>query len=257
MNETVTLRDLAKMIDHSLLHPTMTDEEIRKGCELARKYDVATACVKPYSIPLAKEILAGSDVAVCPVIGFPHGNSITKIKVAEAEAAARDGGTEIDMVINIGKAMGGDWNYVSAEIRAINDVVRANKAILKVIFENDYLTETRIIKLCEICSSLGVAFVKTSTGYGFVKQDSGMYSYKGATVAHLKLMRQHCPPSVQIKAAGGVRTLDDLLLVRSLGVSRIGATATQAILEEAKKRGIGATPVELESRHAALASGAY
>ena len=199
MNETVTLRDLAKMIDHSLLHPTMTDEEVRKGCELARKYDVATACVKPYSIPLAKEILTASDVGVCPVIGFPHGNSITKIKVAEAEAAARDGGTEIDMVINIGKAMGGDWNYVSAEIRAINDVVRANKAILKVIFENDYLTEAQIIKLCEICSAIGVAFVKTSTGYGFVKQENGMYSYKGATVAHLKLMRQHCPPGVQIK----------------------------------------------------------
>jgi len=257
MNETITLRDLAKMIDHSLLHPTMTDGDIRKGCELARKYDVATACVKPYAIPLAKEILAGSDVGVCPVIGFPHGNSTTKIKVAEAEAAARDGGTEIDMVINIGKAIGGDWNYVSTEIRAINDAVRANNAILKVIFENDYLTEPQIIKLCEICSAIGVAFVKTSTGYGFVKQENGMYSYQGATAGHLKLMRKHCPPSVQIKAAGGVRTLDDLLLVRSLGVSRIGATATQAILEEAKKRGIGPTPVELESTRAALAPGAY
>jgi len=257
MDQNITLRDLAKMIDHSLLHPTMTDDEIRKGCELARKYDVATTCVKPYSILLAKEILAGSDVGVCPVIGFPHGNSTTKIKVAEAEGAAREGGTEIDMVINIGKAIGGDWNYVSTEIRAINDAVRANKAILKVIFENDYLTEPQIIKLCKICSDVGVAFVKTSTGYGFVKQENGMYSYKGATVEHLKLMRKHCPPSVQIKAAGGVRTLDDLLLVRSLGVSRIGATATQAILEEAKKRGISDKPVELESKRTPLASGAY
>jgi deoxyribose-phosphate aldolase len=238
MTEKVTLRELAKMIDHSLLHPTMTDEEIRKGCELARRYDVATACVKPYAIPLAKEVLAGSDVGVCPVIGFPHGNSATPIKVREAEAAARDGGTEIDMVINIGKALGQDWAYVSAEVKAINDAVIANGAVLKVIFENDYLQESHIIKLCEICSRIGVAFVKTSSGYGFVKQDNGMYSYKGATVEHLKLMRKHCAPSVQIKAAGGVRTLDDLLMVHSLGVTRIGATTTQAMLEEAKKRGI-------------------
>ena len=235
---TVTLRDLAKMIDHSLLHPTMTDDEIRKGCELSRKYDVATACVKPYAIPLAKEILAGSDVGVCPVIGFPHGNSATAIKVREAEEAARAGGSEIDMVVNIGKVLGGDWAYVTAEIQAINDAVVAARAILKVIFENDYLEDQHIIKLCEICSNVGVAFVKTSSGYGFVKQDNGMFSYKGATVPHLKLMRQHCAPSVQIKAAGGVRTLDDLLMVRSLGVTRVGATTTQVILEEAKKRGI-------------------
>jgi deoxyribose-phosphate aldolase len=241
MTEKITIRDLAKMIDHSLLHPTLTDEDIRQGCELARRYDVATACVKPYAIPLAKEILAGSGVGVCPVIGFPHGNSATPIKVREAEAAVRDGGSEIDMVINIGKALGEDWDYVSAEIRANNDAVVANGAILKVIFENDYLQERHIIKLCEICSEIGVAFVKTSSGYGFVKQENGMYSYKGATAAHLKLMRQHCAPSVQIKAAGGVRTLDDLLLVRSLGVTRIGATTTAAMLDEAKKRGIGET----------------
>jgi deoxyribose-phosphate aldolase len=235
---TPTLRDLAKMIDHSLLHPTMIDDEIRKGCELSRKYGVATACVKPYAVPLAKEVLAGSDVGVCPVIGFPHGNSATAIKVREADAAARAGGSEIDMVVNIGKVLGGDWAYVSAEIRGINEAVVAAGAILKVIFENDYLHDQHIIKLCEICSNIGVAFVKTSTGYGFVKQENGMYSYKGATAAHLMLMRQHCAPSVQIKAAGGVRTLDDLLMVRSLGVTRVGATATQAILEEAKKRGI-------------------
>jgi deoxyribose-phosphate aldolase len=245
---TVTLRGLAKMIDHSLLHPTMTDDDIRKGCELARRCDVATACVKPYSIPLAREVLAGSDVGVCPVIGFPHGNSATAIKVKEAEAAAQAGGSEIDMVINIGKALGGDWPYVASEIQAINVVVVANGAILKVIFENDYLRESHIIKLCEICSTIGVAFVKTSTGYGFVKQENGMYSYQGATVAHLKLMRRHCPPSVQIKAAGGVRTLDDLLLVRSLGVTRIGATATETILEEARKRGIGANPIPLKDK---------
>lgn len=233
MTDKPTLRDLAKMIDHSLLHPTMTDEEIRSGCELARKYDVATACVKPYSVALAKEALAGSDVGVCAVIGFPHGNSTTAIKVKETEAAVKDGATEIDMVINVGKALGGDWNYVRDEIKAINDACD----ILKVIFENDYLQDAHIIRLCEMCSEIGVAFAKTSSGYGFVKQANGMYSYKGATVEHLKLMRKHCAPSVQIKAAGGVRTLDDLLLVRSLGVTRIGATATAAILDEAARCG--------------------
>jgi deoxyribose-phosphate aldolase len=257
MNETVTLRELAKMIDHSLLHPTMTDEEIRKGCELARRYEVATACVKPCAISLAKEILAGSSVGVCPVIGFPHGNSATHIKVIEAEAAVRDGGMEIDMVINIGKALGEDWDYVSAEIKAINETVVGKGAILKVIFENDYLQDRHIIKLCDICSQAGVAFVKTSTGYGFVKQENGMYSYKGATIPHLKLMRRHCSPSVQIKAAGGVRTLDDLLLVRSLGVTRIGAKTTQAMLEEARKRGFSEKPSNVVAPTGTLASGAY
>ena len=257
MNGTVTLGDLARMIDHSLLHPTMTDEEIRKGCVLARRYGVATACVKPYSIPLAREVLDGSQVGVCPVIGFPHGNSTTANKVREAEEAARSGGVEIDMVINVGKALGGDWAYVRNEVKAINDVVLANGAVLKVIFENDYLQDGHILRLCGICSEIGVAFVKTSTGYGFVKQPDGSYNYKGATIPHLKLMRANCPPGVHIKAAGGVRTLDDLLLVRSLGVSRIGATATAAILDEAKKRGIGDQPVAIETARANLAPGAY
>jgi len=232
----VSVRTLAKMIDHSLLHPTMTDAQIADGCRLARDYGVATACVKPYAIVLAREILAGSDVGVCPVVAFPHGNSPTAIKVAEAEAAARAGGSEIDAVINIGKALGGDWEYVSAEIRALNQAVLAQGAILKVIFENDYLDDAHIIRLCEICSEAGVAFVKTSTGYGFVKQPDGSYNYKGATDHHLRLMRQHSAPAVQIKAAGGVRTLDDLVRVRALGVTRVGATATQAMLEEAKRR---------------------
>lgn len=231
-----TLRDLAKMIDHSLLHPTMTDQQIREGCELSRRYDVATSCVKPYSISLAKEILAGSDVKVCAVIGFPHGNSMTGIKVVEAESACLAGAPEIDMVVNNGKVLGGDWDYVAREVRLINEVVVGAGGILKVIFENDYLTEQHIIRLCEICSEAKVAFVKTSTGYGFVKKANGDYNYKGATEEHLRLMRKHCPPSVKIKAAGGVRTLDDMLKVRELGVDRIGATATPAILEEAKKR---------------------
>ena len=239
---TVTRQQIAKMIDHSLLHPTMTDAEILDGLRISKQYGVATACVKPYSIVQAKEALQGSDVLVCPVIGFPHGNSTTDVKVFEATAAARAGGKEIDMVINIGKALGGDWDYVRDEIRAINDAVVAQGAILKVIFENDYLQDEHIIRLCQMCSDIGVAFIKTSTGYGFVKQQNGMYSYKGATVPQLKLMREHSKPGVQIKAAGGVRTLDDLLHVMSLGVTRIGATATVSIMEEAAKRGITDQP---------------
>jgi len=237
LKETVSLDALAKMIDHSLLHPTLTDEEIANGCELAKRCRVATACVKPYSIPLARELLAGSGVGVCPVIAFPHGNSMTDNKVAEAEAAARAGGCEIDMVVNVGKVLGGDWSYVSAEIKAVNAAVVANNAILKVIFENDYLQDRHIIRLCEICSEWRVAFVKTSTGYGFVRQPNGLYSYQGATDHHLALMRKHSAADVQIKAAGGIRTLDDLLRVRGLGVVRVGATATAAILDEARRRG--------------------
>ena len=238
MNEGVTFKALAKMIDHSLLHPTMTDDDVIKGCELAKKYDVATACIKPYCIRLVTELLAGSEVGVCAVIAFPHGNSTTSIKVKEAEAAVRAGGSEIDMVVNVGKVLTEDWDYVSGEIKAINDAVTSTGAILKVIFENDYLQDEHIIRLCEICSEHGVGFVKTSSGYGFVKQDNGMYSYKGATDHHLKLMRKHASASVQIKAAGGIRALDDFLRVRELGVARVGASATEAILEEAKSRGI-------------------
>jgi deoxyribose-phosphate aldolase len=243
---TVSLRQIAKMIDHSLLHPTMTDAEVMEGLSIAKKYDVATACVKPYSIPMALKELENTDVLVCPVIGFPHGNSTTAVKVFEADAAAAAGGKEIDMVINIGKALGGDWEYVSQEIKMVNQTVTKHGAILKVIFENDYLLDEHIIRLCQICSEIGVAFVKTSTGYGFVKQPNGMYTYEGATIHHLKLMRQHSSSSVQIKAAGGVRTLDDLLHVMSLGVTRIGATATVGILEEAVKRGITEQPSTVE-----------
>jgi len=237
MENIPSLISLAKMIDHSLLHPTMTDRIIAAGCELALQYDVATACVKPYAIPLAKGILEGSEVGVCAVIAFPHGNSVTPIKLLEAGAAVDAGAAEIDMVVNIGKALGGDWTYVSEEIRAVNDLVTSGGAILKVIFENDYLEDSQIIRLCEICSEHAVAFVKTSTGYGFVKQPNGYYSYAGATDHALCLMRSHSAPGVQVKAAGGVRTLDDLLRVRQLGVTRIGATATREILEEAKRRG--------------------
>ncbi|WP_309400539.1 deoxyribose-phosphate aldolase [Cerasicoccus maritimus] len=231
-----TLTELAKMIDHSLLHPTMTDADVQAGCELSRDYNVATACVKPYSIRQALDIFAGTDVMACAVIGFPHGNSTMGIKIIEAESAALAGAKEIDMVVNNGKVKGGDWDYVQREIDLINQAVVNAGSILKVIFENDYLTNDEIIRLCHICNEVDVAFVKTSSGYGFVKGDDGQYSYKGATMEHLKLMREHTAPHIQIKAAGGVRTLDDLLAVREIGVTRIGATATKTMLDEAVER---------------------
>ena len=237
MDDNPGLTALAKMIDHSLLHPTLTDEEIVAGCTLAKHYDVATACVKPYAIQLARRVLEGSGVGICAVVAFPHGNSTTAIKTKEAEEAVLSGAGEIDMVVNIGRVLGGDWDYVSAEIGAVNTVVTGHRALLKVIFENDYLEDPQIVRLCELCAERNVAFVKTSTGYGFVKQPNGMYAYQGAIDRHLRLMREHCPARLAIKAAGGIRTLDDLLRVRRLGVSRIGATATGNILEEARKRG--------------------
>ncbi len=227
----VTEKEIAKMIDHSLLHPTMTDKDLKQGCELAKKYDAASVCIKPYAVKMAAELLEGSDVMVGTVIGFPHGNSHVDVKVYETEKAIKDGAVEIDMVVNIGKVLGEDWDYVNSELKAINDTCIQNGAILKVIFENDYLPEDKYkIKLCEICSQIGVAFVKTSSGYGFVKQTDGSYNYKGATEHDLRLMRKHSAPQVQVKAAGGVRTLEDTLKVREWGVTRIGATATAAIV---------------------------
>jgi deoxyribose-phosphate aldolase len=235
---TDTLLSLAKMIDHSLLHPTMTDLDLVNGCKLAVKHHVATVCIKPYGVLLAVEQLAGTDVVVCTVIGFPHGNSKPNVKIFETEQAIDDGAAEIDMVVNIGKVLSKDWTYVTGEIKAVNQTCVNRGAILKVIFENDFLPADEYkIRLCEICSEAKVAFVKTSTGYGFNKQVSGGYNYAGATDHDLTLMRRHCTPEVHVKAAGGVRTLDDLLRVKSLGVTRVGATATEAILAEAKNRG--------------------
>jgi deoxyribose-phosphate aldolase len=232
-----SVAELARMIDHSLLHPTLTDEQLRAGLALARRCGCATACVKPYAVPMSRDALAGSTTTVCAVAGFPHGNSHPEQIVAEATRAIREGATEIDMVANAGKVLGGDWSYVRAGIRSVNEACAAGGAILKVIFENDYLEDVHIIRLSEICTELSVAFVKTSTGYGFVKQPGGGYNYQGAVERHLRLMRQHSGPRVQIKAAGGVRTLDDVLQVRALGVTRIGATGTEEILREAITRG--------------------
>jgi deoxyribose-phosphate aldolase len=215
----------------------MTDAQLDAGCAVAARYDVATVCVKPYYVPRAFALLQGTGVLVCSVVNFPHGNSQTSIKVRETELAISEGAREIDMVANVGRVLGGDLPYVAGDIKQVNDACVARGAILKVIFENDYLQDLHIIQLCEICANIGVAFVKTSTGYGFVKKPNGDYNYRGATVQQLELMRARCPANVRIKAAGGVRTLDDLLKVRAIGVARIGATATEAILNEAVNRG--------------------
>lgn len=235
MNEIVY--NLAKMIDHSILHPTLTDLDLKRECEVAKKYHVASVCVKPYAVKQTAEMLKDSDVLVGCVIGFPAGNSAIEVKVFEAETACRDGAVEIDMVINIGKALQGDWNYISDEIKSVSDVCHQHSAIVKVIFETDYITnEADIVKLCQICTKVGADYVKTSSGFGFVKQPNGDYNYRGATIPVLELMKKSVGPEVKVKAAGGVRTLDQLIAVQQTGCSRSGATATAAILEEAMKR---------------------
>lgn len=224
--------DIAKMLDHSLLQPTLTDAELEQGCRLARAYDVASVCIKPYAVEMATQSLAGSDIAIGTVIGFPHGGHATKIKVLEAQAAIADGASELDMVVNIGKVRTGDWNYVKQDIDEVIAAAHRGKAIVKVIFENSLLQREHKIMLCKICSEVGTDFVKTSTGYG----------EGGATDDDLRLMREHTPASVQIKAAGGIRTLDRLLQVRALGVTRVGATATRLILDECRIR-LGLEPI--------------
>jgi len=232
-----TVRELAKMIDHSILQPTHTDEDLKKQCAIAREYNVASVCVKPYAVKKAVQLLKGSSVEVGCVIGFPHGNSSTAVKVFEAEQACNDGAKEIDMVVNIGKVLGGEWDYVEKEIKEVTEACHRSNSIVKVIFETDYVTRNEDkIRLCEICTKVGADFVKTSTGYGFVKQTNGDFNYKGATVADVELMRKYSGPKVQVKCAGGVRTLEDLLKMKAAGATRSGATATEAILKEAVKR---------------------
>jgi deoxyribose-phosphate aldolase len=231
------VKELAKMIDHSILHPTMTDEDLKRECEMAKKYDVASVCVKPYAVKQAVQLLKGTDVLVGCVIGFPAGNSAIPVKVFETENACNDGAVEIDVVINIGKALQGDWDYIEKEIGAVTQKCHESGAIVKVIFETDYVTQKEdIVKLCEICTRVGADYVKTSTGFGFVKGDDGKYAYTGATISNLELMKKSVGPGVKVKAAGGVRSLDGLLAVQKAGCSRCGATATVKILEDAKKR---------------------
>jgi deoxyribose-phosphate aldolase len=266
MKQKYSYEELAKMIDHSLLHPTMTDKELEEGCKLAVQYGVASICIKPYAVKRAAELLKGSGVLVGCVIGFPHGNSATESKRYETELACRDGAVEIDMVVNLGKALGGDWAFVEADIKAVCEEAHKRGAKVKVILENDYLTKGGAglssddfkRKLCQICEHAGADWVKTSTGYGFVKQADGSYNYKGATENDLKLMRAACSPKVQVKAAGGVRDLDGLIMVRDLGASRCGASASQAILDEYRRREAAeSTGLTATSKAGGIGAGGY
>lgn len=227
-----TYEDIAKMIDHSLLNPTLTTEELDAGCALAVRYNVASVCIMPYSLARSAELLAGTSVRASTTIGFPHGVNSTAIKLAEVKQALKDGGQELDAVINISKAKSGDWQYIREELLALTEAIHRGGAKIKVIFENAYLDDASKIRLCEICGTLGVDWVKTSTGY----------APTGATFPDLELMRKHSPPSVQVKAAGGIRDLEALLKVREIGVSRVGATRTESMLEECRKR-LGLRPI--------------
>lgn len=221
-----TYEDIAKMIDHSLLNPTLTADDLEKGCRLAVDYNVASVCILPYYLRRCAELLQGSTVRASTTIGFPHGCHTTAIKVAEARQALADGGQELDMVVNISAVLSGNWAYVRDDIKAVIDVTHAAGQKVKVIFENCYLNDSQKIRLCEICGELEADWVKTSTGYG-----TG-----GATMEDLILMRRHSPPRVQVKSAGGIRDLDALLRVRAIGVTRSGATRTASMLDECRQR---------------------
>ena len=223
-SKTITYEQLAKVIDHSLLRPELTEADVIAGCELAARYHTATVCVKPCHVKLATEALKDSDVIVSTVVGFPHGSNLTVIKVAEAEKAMDDGALELDMVLNIGQLRSGKIDYVRDDIKAICDAAHARGVKVKVIFENAYLTDDEKIAACKLCDEAGADWVKTSTGF----------APSGATLEDLRLMRANVSDRVQVKAAGGVRTLPAILEVIDVGVTRCGATATATILDDFK-----------------------
>jgi deoxyribose-phosphate aldolase len=218
--------ELAKMIDHSLLKPTMTHDELDAGCRLAIEYDVASVCILPYYLPRAAELLHGTGVLPTTTIGFPHGGHSMRIKQLEAEQALNDGARELDMVVNISRVLSGDFDAVRTDILSVLQPTHARGQKLKVIFENCYLTEAQKIRLCEICGELSVDWVKTSTGFGS----------SGATIDDLLLMRKHSPARVQVKAAGGIQSLEMLLKVREAGATRSGCSKTREVLDELRQR---------------------
>lgn len=226
LSHMLTHTDLSKMIDHSLLNPTLTEEALERGIELALRYDTGSVCIMPYALRRCASLLRGSTVMASTTIGFPHGGHTSDIKLAETIQALRDGGQELDMVVNISKVLSGDWDYVANDIRLVVETAHEAGQKVKVIFENCYLNTEQKIRLCQICSELGADWVKTSTGYGT----------SGSTDEDLKLMRQHTAPHIQVKAAGGIRDLDALLRVRALGITRVGATATAVIMDEFRRR---------------------
>lgn len=236
--------DIAKMIDHSLLNPILTQEELESGCRLAKEYDVASVCILPYYLRRAAEILKGSSVAASTTIGFPHGGQSTATKAFETRLALEDGGQELDMVVNISAVLSGDWDYVRKDIEAVIRPTHDQGQRVKVIFENCYLADAHKIRLCEICGELNADWVKTSTGYGV----------GGAVDPDLILMRKHSPSHVQVKAAGGVRTLDRLLEIRALGVTRSGATRTKEILDDLRVRLGLASTMDIPPKNASVSA---
>lgn len=241
----MTPEQVMKMIDHSLLHPTLTDSELEEECRIAAQTGCYSVCVKPYHVAMASSLLRESGVMVCAVVGFPHGNSKTKVKVFEAETALLDGADEIDMVPNLGWVAGKNWERVTEEVTQLTDLVHRDHKIIKVIFENDLLPDDETkIELCRICNKANADFVKTSTGYNYLKANDGRFFYNGATDADLQLMRKHSDPHIQIKAAGGVGSLQAILRVHALGVTRVGTKRTVEILADARRAETGAIPPE-------------
>jgi deoxyribose-phosphate aldolase len=230
--DNLTERQIAKTIDHSLLRPELDDAFVADGCRLAAAYDVASVCVRPVDVRRAVAILAGTDVKVGTVIGFPHGSSTTATKVHEADRALADGAVELDMVIDIGALKSGRDADVQADVAAVVQAAHAGGTIVKVIFENHYLTPDEIVRACHLTEAAGGDFVKTSTGF----------AASGATHEDLALMRRSVSPHIRVKAAGGVRTLDALIDVMNLGVTRVGATATKTIIDDFRARKAGQAP---------------
>jgi deoxyribose-phosphate aldolase len=229
----MTAAEIARLIDHALLHPTLTDKDLKEGCLLAVKYQTASVCIKPYAVKQAAEWLLHSGVMVSTVIGFPQGSNTIEQKLSECKQAISDGAVELDMVVNVGKVLSEDWQYVQEELQTIQSVLNEGRTILKVIFETDFLATSHKIKLCGICNDVKVAFVKTSTGFGFVKQKDNSFQTAGATTADIALMRRYCDPQIQVKASGGIRTLNDVLRMVKSGATRIGTGSTQTIMDEA------------------------
>jgi deoxyribose-phosphate aldolase len=223
-------QSLVRLIDHAVLQPTQTDDDVRAACALCAELGTASVCVKPSHVLLAAECLRRSNVLVSTVIGFPHGGTTAESKVAETELACRQGAREVDMVVNIGKVLSGDWGYVEREIRAVVDAARRGAAITKVIFESGLLPGDDLkIRLCQISEAAGAAFVKTSTGFGYVKQANGVLAATGATEADVRLMRANCGAAVQVKASGGIRSYEDARKFVELGATRLGTSGTKEI----------------------------
>ena len=221
-----TCKDIAKMIDLSLLRPELTEQDIIKGCEIAKEHDVATICCAPWAVPLGKKLLEGTDVKVTTVVGFPLGYTKTSTKLFEAQEAIKDGAEDLDMVMNIEKMLSRDFEYVQNDVKAVVDVAHAHNVLVKVILENHYLTSELIETGSRLCEQAGADWVKTSTGF----------AETGATLEDLKLMRKTVSDKVQVKAAGGVRDLDAVLAVRAIGVTRFGCTRTPEIMAECARR---------------------